>query len=398
MGFFKKLFQFRNRERNQVDWEDGYEDTDWENETIRREDLDLSYSVHREKYVRSLVEQMKDASQELDQLSHEYNVVTAYLTDMEEIDALPEEQRNEVTDYAKRIGYLDNEKSVYQRKPCKITDLQFSQMEVMGDEIADNIKKMRETEEYQLLIKQDLKKLESEKQAYEFCKNEAVVTMGNVRGMLMISVVTMGICAVMLLVLQFAFQMKVQVGYLFTVCAAAVILTYIYLRFSEATKEKFRSENAINQIILLQNKVKIRYVNNTNLLDYLYVKYGVMSARELEYVWEEYQSERVEREKFRQTLEDLDYYEKELIRILRRYQVRDPHIWIHQAEALVNRNEMVELRHGFIVRRQKLRKQMEYNKNLATSAQTEIKEVMEQYPESAKKIMEIVAEYEKKSK
>jgi len=56
---------------------------------------------------------------------------------------------------------------------------------------------------------------------------------------------------------------------------------------------------------------------------------------------------------------------------------------------------MIEIRHGLIVRRQALRKQMDYNRQLSETAKTEIKEVAGQYPEYAAEITQLVERYER---
>ena len=72
------------------------------------------------------------------------------------------------------------------------------------------------------------------------------------------------------------------------------------------------------------------------------------SAANLEDTWNRYQKERAEREHYMKTIADLDYYQKELVNTLKRYRLRDPYIWSHQAEALVDHKEMVEIRHGLM--------------------------------------------------
>ncbi len=57
---------------------------------------------------------------------------------------------------------------------------------------------------------------------------------------------------------------------------------------------------------------------------------------------------------------------------------------------------MVEIRHNLILRRQKLRKQMEYNEELARMAQGEIKNLAEEFPAYTPEIMELVSQYEEK--
>ena len=137
-------------------------------------------------------------------------------------------------------------------------------------------------------------------------------------------------------------------------------------------------------------------MNNTHLLDYLYMKYKVKSAGELGKSWELYQQEKEERHKYLQAELQLDEYQQELLHVLRRYQIKDPMIWLQQTQALLDRKEMVEIRHNLIIRRQSLRRRMDYNKEvIAGKAQEEIKDLVESYPKYAGEIMNIVDEYEK---
>ena len=146
---------------------------------------------------------------------------------------------------------------------------------------------------------------------------------------------------------------------------------------------------------MLQNQVKVRYVNNTNLLDYLRMKYRVMSSSELTELYNKYLRERKEREKIEDARRLLDSNQKDLIYMLRHFRVRDPEIWIHQAEALLSHNEEVEIRHSLNVRRQSLRKRMEYNKDIvAGNAKNEVEDMARQYPEYAQEILDMVSKYE----
>jgi len=127
----------------------------------------------------------------------------------------------------------------------------------------------------------------------------------------------------------------------------------------------------------------------------LYLKYKVNSGKELLTMWEKYQQEKEERSKNIENQEELNYYKKALIAVLKRYQLHDSDIWLHQIPALLNPKEMVEIRHGLIDRRQKLRVQMEYNKRLATEAQKEIRSTMDEYPQYRQEILDMVERYER---
>lgn len=115
-----------------------------------------------------------------------------------------------------------------------------------------------------------------------------------------------------------------------------------------------------NHAISLENHVKIKYVNIKNAVDYTCEKYHARNSQELEYVFEQYQDEAREKEKFRKTSDDLDYYSKSLIQYLMRLRMYDARVWINHANAIVDSREMVELKHNLIERRQKLRVRMEY--------------------------------------
>ena len=161
MAFFKRFFEKRRKQRefdleaelqDEALWDEEYfwqeeranqvnqnsqeeqedvqeEEWDWDSITDERTYLKMSDPYQREKYIRSLVEQVKDASNELDKLSYEYNVVTAALKDMDELEALPLAEKNRVTEYAKKVLYLEKETEDYEKKKSKMPESQFYKME-----------------------------------------------------------------------------------------------------------------------------------------------------------------------------------------------------------------------------------------------------------------------------
>lgn len=390
MGFIKRLL-----DRFRKDY-DEYEEEDWEEEDSARE-IDFDNREQRDAYVRNCLEKMAEATKELENLTFEYNMVTSYLKDMEEIEALPPEESEQLKDCAKRVSLLQERKTDFMGRPHRITDEKYRMVERMEDQMEEAFEKLTEAENYQELIRKDLSRLEGEKHAYLYRKNEVMRLISDTKGMAVICVVALGLCVLLLLFLQFFLDMDTQLGYLCTAGAAAIVITMIYVKHMDARRELKRVETGINKIILLQNKVKIRYVNNTNLLEYLYMKYGVSSAKELTEMLENYRLEREEREKFRRAELDLDYNEQELLQMLKCYQIQDPAIWLHQTEAILEPKEMVEIRHNLIIRRQSLRRRMDYNKEVvAGTSQSDIKALVERYPKYAKEIMKTVEEYEAK--
>lgn len=381
MGFWKWLF--------------GKKKIKQEMET--QDETDFHDPLERERYLEDCLEQIAEAQREVDLLRGEYNLVTAYLTDMEEIEALPEEEAEDLRTAAGRLIALDQERVKYKDRKRRMADTAYKKMEGQEDEVEEGIAKIREAEKYRKLVQQDLNRLSAERSAYQYRKNELATIMVNLKGMATICLTALGACVVMLAVLQFGFKMDTAIGFLISVGAAAIAITVFYMKYADAQRELSRVEKANNKLILLQNKVKIRYVNNAELLNYFYMKYGAESGQALEKLWQEYKLEKEERRQYAEAEAKLEYYQKQMLQILRRYQLKDPERWLHQAGAIVDNREMVELRHELIGRRQSLRSQMEYNQNVSETAGNEIKKIAAAYPQYQAEITAMVDRYDRAS-
>ena len=136
---------------------------------------------------------------------------------------------------------------------------------------------------------------------------------------------------------------------------------FILIRYQDSTREIRQADVNRNQAITLENRVKIRYVNTKNAVDFICEKYHVRNAKELEFLYGQYQEEAREKETFRKTSDDLDYYTQNLLQYLTRLRMYDTRVWLTHANALVDSREMVELKHELLTRRQKLRARMEYS-------------------------------------
>lgn len=390
MGLLQRIFNWKR------DYEEAYEVEEWNEIVYDRDDLQVHNRKQREEYVRGCLEQIAEASREVENLQHEYQVVTSHLKDIEEIEALPENESRLLMECAKRIDTLERQQSGYKERKNRMTDEKFYQMECMEEEVQEAYEKLEKAEEYQSLIKRDLRRLDSERQAYGFRKIELRHLMKDTRSMTIVCATAVIFCLLLLLVLQYAFSFDVKIGYLAAGGIGALAITAIFLKYNDAVRELSQVESGISRLIRLQNTVKIRYVNNTHLLDYLYMKYNVKSAQELGRDYKQYLEEKDERHNYKRAEIELDSTQQELLHILRRYQVKDPMIWLYQTQALLDKKEMIEIRHNLIIRRQSLRRRMDYNKEvIAGKAKAEVKDLVENYPKYAKEILGIVAEYDK---
>ena len=373
--------------------ETGKERWDWDSLIDERVFLKVSDPYQREKYIRSLVEQIKGASAELDKLSYEYNVVTAALKDMDELESLPEEEKDRMEEYARRLTQLEQETSRYEKKKVKISESQYYRMEQYEDSANEIYDEMKKAEVYREKVKDDLTRLDNEKAGYSYRRGEIKNGIANCKGMVTICLVAMVILYLILTVMHLGFSMEVSVGYLITTLAGAVFATMIYLKYTDEKRELYRVEKNRNRIILLQNTVKIRYVNNFNLLDYLYTKYHVKNAKEWKKLCHMYDEEKADRIQNEENEEDLKFYRSELLKILRCYQLSDARVWLRRPLALYDHKEMVEIRHEHIVRRQKLRARMDYNRKMAKEGEKAIRNFIQENPAYSKEILDMMERY-----
>lgn len=388
MGFLKFLFRKRKAEEEETS------ERDWGNISYNRNTVNFDDSEERVAYVSSCLEQAAEASRELKHLNGEYGQVTSYLMDIEEIEALPEEERNVLNGIARRIQALSQERERYHGKKNRMKDDDYHRLQQQESEVQEGIEKLKECEKYGNLVKQDLQRLDGERHACIYRKVELENMMNNFRGMSVIFLSALGACVVMLMVLQYVFRMNTVVGYVISVSAAAVAITVLWVKYTDAGQEKRKVERANNKLIQLQNKVKIRYVNNSNLQEYLCIKYSTDSAASLEKLWKKYCLEKEERKQYAEAEAKLDYYQKQLFNRMSNYHINAPGRWVNQSQALLDEREMVEMRHELILQRQALRKQMEYNTGVTENARKEIMDVVKLYPAYSSEILGMVDRYE----
>lgn len=384
--FFKKIFTPKNRRKAQ--------EGEWENLVNARAGVDFEQEEERSRYVTDCLEQIAEVSRELEMLQGEYSRVTAYLTDLEEVEALPEQEKESLEIIARKLQNMEREYEDFTHRKNRMDDAVYYQFKNRETELEEGIEKIRKTENYGVLVKQDMQRLEGERLAYEYRKNELHGMMENLRGMAVIFLTALVICLGLLAALQFGLHMQTQVGYFIAVLAAALALTILAVKYMDADREMARVLRDARRLVKLQNKVKIRYVNNKNLLDYYYIKYDVDSGKKLEKLYHQYLEEKEQRKQFAETEARREYYHKQLLAQLGRYRIRYPDQLSGNVTVILDHREQVERRHELILRRQSLRKQMDYNNTVAGEAKQEIKDIVMAYPRYAAEITEMVDRYD----
>ncbi|MCR5268643.1 MAG: hypothetical protein K6E16_09015 [Lachnospiraceae bacterium] len=363
-------------------------------ETVRRSDLNVLDYRDRERYVRACCEQMTAASREVDVQKVEYQTVTERLTDLEEIAQLPVSDREEIKKRAMKILQIEEDETHYRRPVSKITEVQYREMERQEDEIPEILKTMQEREDYQMTVRRDLNLLEGEKSALAFqCKEDAKKAK-NTKGYIVIILVTAVLAFALLVFLQKAIRMDVTVAYYVLTGLTAIAVTACGVSYRSAQGDQTKAEKQINRAISLQNSAKIKYVNITNLLDFMYSKYQVRNSYELSYMWDKYKEEKEARNHSEEVAQKLEEARRSLYALLSHFRLKDASIWVYQPGALVYEEEMTELRHSLIIQRQRLRKGIDFNLFNLEDSKKEIEQLVKDYPKYAREILAIVTQYE----
>jgi len=392
MGFFDL---FRKKDSRVADRTNQHEIENWNDIVYTRKDIDMDDPVQRREYVENCLQQMAEASKDLESLQFEYRVVTSHLRDMEEIDALPPEQRAEVNRCAERILDSEDMQKNFNKRKSRMSDAEFERMERLESGVKKGVESLREAEEYQKKVKNDLRRLDSERQAQEYRRAEIEISNDNMQKLMVVVAIALGVITVVLLALSIALDLNVIYGYMVAILVAALSFMVLNQKIHESRKEKKVVLNTIARLIQLQNTVRIRYVNNRNLIDYECLKYGVDNSKQLFQLYNKYLQEKAERERYAEAAKQLNVNQRALVFELRKYRIKDPEIWIHQAIALVNHNEEVEIRHALVSQRQSLRKQMDYNREVvAGNAKAEVEDLVKQYPVYRQEILDMVSRYE----
>ncbi len=384
------------RKRNQPEEPEDVEGLkeEWQKIVYSRKDVNLHDPVERREYVQNCLMQMGEGSREIDNLQFEYRTVTAYLHDMEELDELPEEERRRINACAKRIQESETQKAHFMQRKSRMSDAEFERMDRLYGEAPKAVQSLQDAEEHRRRIKGDLKRLDSERRAYDYRKEDVTQSKISFRKL---TVFVAGALVVMLLVLmglQVYLKLDVTYALMAAVLIAAIAIVWLQVRTSDAERELKIIGATITKLVSLQNTVKIRYVNNHNLIEYLCLKFGVNSSDELQKQIEKYEVEKQEREHFKSAERQLDGTQQDLLTLLRKSRIKAPEIWLHQIPALLDHNEEVEIRHDLIVRRQSLRKRMDYNRETVIgNAKAEIEDLAKSYPRYAQEILDQVSRY-----
>ena len=379
MAFFRK--KKKSEEVN-----DGFE------ERIRS--IELTEPKKNEYYLVNLCEQMIDASKEYESAKKEYDLVTNYLSDIQMIEDFPEEERKELNEIAGRIYNLTRERNEFLQTENKISDAQFLQMQEVEEEMPAALNRFKKNEDYLEVVKKDLRYIEGEKTEWEIVRQECVREQRQLRQISVMMLVLFVLALILLVLVANMVEIDTQLVMVILSFFAVAMGAYVLIKYQDCAREIKKSDHCKNRAIVLENRLKLKYVNTKNAVDYACERFHVKNAYELSYIYEEYLEAVKQREKFRDNNDQLEYYNKELIYTLEKQMLYDAKVWLNYTNAIIDPREMVELKHELITRRQKLRARIEYNTNVMDNTKKELLKSKKRLDEPSAQIDQIINKIE----
>lgn len=360
----------------------------------QKEKVDLKDKKQRIEYIQRLQEGIREAGQQNERVKEEYADVTSHLKDIQLMDQALEEEKEVLTTTAAAIDQLIRERDYLKKRRYKFNDAQRLSMEKYEATAAQDVKKLKEFEDYQIKIKNDLRQLESEKQLLKAEKRDIISKQGTLR---IVSKILAGILAVfgiLMLAIALAFTVDVMVPVIATAAFAFIVLFIIVWEARANRTDMVIKERQYDRAVSLLNRVKIKYVNNTRTIDYMCMKFHVRNATELEFVYDQYQKAKREWARKRESVYILNEKKDILIAELKNIGVRDAEIWCSQVRAIIEPKEMVEVRHELNSRRQQLRKQIDYNTGIIQDFINELERIRNMREAYAQEVEDILGKSE----
>ncbi len=399
MGFFKLFKRKKNKEYDINDYIQDPESSSVKMDELIEEVVDVSNLSESELdvYVKSQCEAIEDASSYIAGLRREYDMVAEYYSDVERIDKALNRENSDLQLTAKKITELTADRQQARRNEPRLSNHKYYKMELAEAEMPGVLKDMQNNEAFLEAVKKDMRLLEGEKMSIKLDIRDLQRQKNNSRKLGGFALVVLAVLLVVLIAVNVSTPNEPNYAFLVVALIAAVVVTVLFSLSRRVEHGLVVARKKFNKCITLLNKVKIKCVNRTGILEYQYAKFDVKNSYEFSKQYGIYLDMKAEQRRLMKMTEELNSAEEHLIRLLREMNLNDSEIWLKQIDALIEPKEMVEIRHSLTIRRKKLREQIEFNKSKIDDAKKNIKQVAVNNPHYKDKVFAIIDSFESNS-
>jgi len=376
-----------------------YEKAIKESELNKLEHINLSKYTKKdiEKYINSQCDILSETSKYIDQAKEEYSVVTSYSSDIQLIEAAPENIRKNINKLAETICGLTIDRKTSHTTERRLSNDVYFRMERIEPEMPGALMQLQNHESYFQTVKKDLKILEGERASLRMDARDLIKNQKQVKKVSLMSLFGLLLIFGIFIVSSLIIEDEANVLFLIVICLSAIFSVGIFAYLKNTEKQVILTEIKLNKATNLLNKVKIKYINSANTIDYQYSKIGVKSSYQLSNQYESYLEAKKQKEKISRLTDELNDAEIRIEMILKGLRLYDPRIWLAQVSALINPKEMATVKNGLSMRRQKLRTQIEYNMNRLNEVKQDIKQVTIDNPHYTHEVLKMIENYENRN-
>ncbi len=322
----------------------------------------------------------RELSEKQEEIKQDYTLDTELLGDVKRFELLPEKTRANIVDSARLIMNLGDERTRFLNQEKKISGEQKRSMAQYDALLPEKLEEIRQKEEYLLLVEEDMRKLEGEKGIIAF-ERERAIEKRRFLGKFSAFVASAAlIIFILLLVLMKNGNDKLMPAFFVTGVAVIGFALYYFISMRECASIIHRCDITTNRALQLLNKVKIKYVNTSSTLQYMYEKYHVKGYSELKNTWEEYVHEKESEKMYASNTRLLAGYEQSLLDELHRAGFVHPQPLVTQPDILFNRSEMLRYKQSLEESREKLRELLDDGLRQALELKKEVEEAKKRYP------------------
>lgn len=349
-------------------------------ENLTQVNVSQSSDENDRKAVYDFCEQLIDVSYHLEDSRREYALVTDYLTDIQRIEDFPEDLTNEVVGLSRKIDMLERDRKTYMKSEELLTMEEFEMMQMYQDDTIDTVKKLYDMESRNSLLVNDMSHLEGEKEDINYMLDYYQASAFRVRGIIVTTLLAYIGAIFIMLAVSMSSKSSVLVYVLVVTLIAMIIFAASYMRYATIKQDQKLDMARINRAVSLLNKVKVKYINNLNAMEYIYKKYEVNSAKELERKYEYYEQMCRDALKYTRTSNDLNVYIEELVAVLERSGVKDASVWPRQVGALIDRHELNQIKHSLMERRSSVHGIIATSEKIKTNAEIALRAAVDANP------------------
>ena len=378
------MFHFKKKKK--ADLETAFQNTISELKSLN----DWEDPKKLEKYILDSCEEIISNTKEIQNERKEYNVVDRYLQDADKLENLDEDSSRKVSNLARRVSELDSDRIKIGNRQVRIEEKDYNLIEENEDDVIRSVKRLKENEAYQDTMEKDMQKLEAEKNTIEIDRDNLKHAEKNAGVIATLLFIVFGSALILILMMRIFTDHDISWALLLVLLALAGSLAAFVVWTSSIKRRKRSCVTYLNKIIPILNSRRMKYANITNAVNYTYNKYGVKSARELEYLYNNYQEEKKARDDYRQTNAEMEDTLQLFMNELHKLDLFDSSIWENQAKALIDEEEMAEVKNRLSSRKQLIRDQIRANTESVKLERDEIDRIMQEHNFYVPEILEII--------